>query len=316
MHKFLKHIAAIVLVLTVFLLFGYSSFAQSSGSRGGVYSAATQSPQENSVALTTEAAQSYIVVEGKSVLSVQPTAIRIVLAITHEAKTSKECKAGVEGKIAELRPLWIQAGLKDENIVEDFISILPQYNFEAKQLGDQRVAMEKRVGFLMQTNIHLAVKDDAEANKVLDLAFENGITDIIGFDYWSEQLDVKKQEVRAKALQVAKEKSKVMLDGLFEKTPRVINVQENTIVVNPTEMYESFANTSSANYQTNYWSRKSIPLVRLARPKNTYYRGNLPNADTQAAKLPMRAELSVVSTVKIYYESPAAEGYNAARAKK
>ena len=158
----------------------------------------------------------------------------------------------------------------------------------------------------------MVVKDDAEASKVLDVAFENGITDIIGFDYWSEQLDQKKQDVRVKALQVAKEKSKVMLDGLFKKTPRVINVQENTIVVNPAQMYQSFTNTSSANYQTNYWSRKNMPLVQLARPKNTYYRGNLPNADIQAAKLPMRSELSVVSTVKIYYESPAAEGYNAA----
>ena len=95
----------------------------------------------------------------------------------------------------------------------------------------------------------------------------------------------------------------------------MINVQENTIVVNPAQMYESFANTSSASYQTNYWSRKNMPLVQLARPKNTYYRDNLPNADTQAAKLPMRSELSVVSIVKIYCESPAAEGYNAARGK-
>ena len=316
MHKFFKHMTTITLVLTATLLVAPSGLAQMCGSRGGVYSPSTQTSQENFAELTTEAAQSYIVVEGKSVLSVQPTAIRIVLAVTHEAKTSKECKTAIEGKIAELRPLWIQAGVKDENIVEDFISILPQYEFEAKELGNQQVAMEKRVGFLMQTNIHLAVKDDVEASKVLDVAFENGITDIIGFDYWSEQLDQKKQEVRAKALQVAKEKSKMLLDGLFKETPRVINVQENTIVVNPTDMYESFTNTSSANYQTNYWSRKNMPLVQLARPKNTYYRGNLPNADTQAAKLPMRSELSVVSTVKIYYESPAAEGYNAARAKK
>jgi len=282
---------------------------------GGVYSPSTQTSQENFAELTTEAAQSYIVVEGKSVLSVQPTAIRIVLAVTHEAKTSKECKTAIEGKIAELRPLWIQAGIKDENIVEDFISILPRYEFEAKELGGQQVAMEKKVGFLMQTNIHLAVKDDVEASKVLDVAFENGITDVIGFDYWSEQLDLKKQEVRAKALKVAKDKSKILLDGLFGKTPRVINVQENTIVVSPAQMYESFTNASSASYQTNYWSRKNMPLVQLARPKNTYYRGNLPNADTQATKLPMRPELSVVSTVKIYYESPAAEGFNAARAK-
>ena len=315
MHKFFKHMTATTLVLTVILLVAPSGLAQMSGSRGGVYSTTTQTPQENFAELTTEAAQSYIVVEGKSVLSVQPTAIRIVLAVTHEAKTSKECKTAIEGKIAELRPLWIQAGIKDENIVEDFISILPRYEFEAKELGGQQVAMEKKVGFLMQTNIYLAVKDDAEASKVLDVAFENGITDVIGFDYWSEQLDLKKQEVRAKALKVAKDKSKILLDGLFEKTPRVINVQENTIVVSPAQMYESFTNASSTSYQTNYWSRKNMPLVQLARPKNTYYRGNLPNADTQATKLPMRPELSVVSTVKIYYESPAAEGFNAARAK-
>ena len=292
-----------------------SGDAQMSGTRGGVYSPLAQPDPAKFVELSADVAQSYIVVEGKSVLSVQPTAVRIVLAVTHEAKTSKECKTGIKTKIEELRPLWVQAGVKDENIVEDFISILPQYDFEAQQLGDQQVAMEKKVGFLMQTNIHLAVKDDAEANRVLDMAIDNGITDIIGFDYWSEQLDEKKQEVRAKAMQVAKEKSKALLDRLFEKKPRVINVQENTIVVNPTQMYESYTNTSSANYQMNYWSRKNMPLVQLARPKNTYYRGNLPNADTQAAKLPMRAELSVVSTVKIYYESPAAEAFNAARAK-
>ena len=192
MHKFLKHMSAITLMLTAILLVVTSGLAQMSGSRGGVYSTTPQSPQAKFVDLTPEAAQSFIVVEGKSVLSVQPTAIRIVLAVTHEAKTSKECKTGIEGKIAELRPLWIQAGVEDGNIVEDFISILPQYDFEAKQLGGQQVAMEKRVGFLMQTNIHLA------------------------------------------------------------------------------------------------------------------------NADIQAVKLPMRSELSVVSTVKIYYESPAAEGYNAA----
>ena len=314
MHLNFKHMVAITLA-AAFLLYESSGFAQMSGSRGGVHSPLNQPSTPTFVDLTPQTAQSYIVVEGKSVLSVPPTAIRIVLAVTHEAKTSKECKTGIERKIAELRPLWIKTGIKDENIVEDFISILPQYDFEAQQLGDQQVAMEKKVGFLMQTNIHLAVKNDAEAMKALDVAFENGITDIIGFDYWSEELDRKKEEVRAKALQVAKEKSKLLLEGLFVETPRAINIKEETIVVNPAEMYQSFTNDSSTSYQTNYWSRKSIPMVKLARPKNTYYRGNMPNADTQAKKLPMRSELSVVSTVKIYYASPAAAAFNAARPK-
>ena len=314
MRTSFRQMVAVTLLLVAWVLVP-NGIAQLSGSRGGSYAANQQQSQVQFSTLTPETAQSFIVVEGKSVLSAQPTAVRIVLAITHEAETSKECKAGIESKIAELRPLWNKAGVDNEKIVEDFISILPRYEFEAKKLGSQEVAMEKKVGYSMQTNVHLAVKDDAEAMKVLDVAFTNGITDIIGFDYWSEELDRKKEEVRAKALQVAKRKSKMLFDGLFEKTPRVINVQENTVVVNPASMYESFTNTSTGDYQTNYWSRKNMPLVKLARPKNTYYRGNLPNADTQAEKLPMRAELSVVSTVRIYYESPAAEGFNAARAK-
>ena len=204
--------------------------------------------------------------------------------------------------------------LADDKIVEDFISILPRYEIEVKTLGGKEVAMEKKSGYVMQTNIHLAVKDDAEAMKVLNVAFANGVTDIIGFDYWSDELDKQKKEVRAKAIQAAKEKAEVLL-GLFDKTPPVINVQENTIVVYPESMYESFQNSSSNEYQTNYNNRRNLPLIRLPRPKNTYYRGNLPNADTQVDELPMRAELSVVSTVRIYYQSPAAEKFNAGREK-
>ena len=170
--------------------------------------------------------------------------------------------------------------------------------------------MEKKSGYVMQTNIHLAVKNDAEAMKVLEVAFANGITDIIGFDYWSSELDQKKKEVRAKAIQAAKEKAEVLL-SLFVKVPPVINVQEDTNVVHPDAMYESFSNASSNEYQSGYNTRRNLPFIKLARPKNTYYRGNLPNTDTQAGELPMRAKLSVVSTVRIYYQSPVAEKYNA-----
>ena len=303
----------LALVLIVFLSLAQGGFAQLSGSRGGVYGSNPHAKQ-GLEKLSTDMAQSVVMVEGKSVVSIKPTAIRIVLATTFEGVSSQECKAGIEQKITQLRPLWNQAGIANDKIVEDFISILPRYEIEVKKLEGKEVAMEKKSGYVIQTNIHLAVKDDAQAMKVLDVAFENGITDIIGFDYWSEELDQKKQEVRAKAIQAAKAKADVML-GLFAERPPVINVQENTEVVYPESMYESFQNTSSNEYQTNYSNRRNLPLIRLPRPKNTYYRGNLTNADTQAGELPMRAELSLVSTVRIYYASPAAEKFNAGQKK-
>ena len=305
--------ATFAAVLIVFLSWAQIGFAQMSGSRGGIYGSNSQT-DEAFEKLDAVSAQSVIMVEGKTVASFESSEIRIVLALTFEGLTAGECKTGIEQKIAQLRPLWNEAGIVDEKIVEDFISVLPRYEIEAKALGGKEVAMEKKSGYIMQTNIHLAVKDDAEAMKVLDVAFANGITDIIGFDYWSDELDQKKQEVRAQAIQAAKEKAEVML-GLFEKTPPVINVQEHTVVVYPESMYESFQNSSSSEYQASFINRRNLPLVRLPRPKNTYYRGNLPNADVQAGELPMRAELSVVSTVRIYYQSPAAESFNAAQKK-
>lgn len=303
----------VALVLVVFVPFGVvqNCCAQLGGSR------ASNDPQSREATLDTlspDKAQSFITVEGKSVLSVKPTAIRIVLALTSEAESSADCKSGIDKQITTLRPLWRQVGIGDDKIVEDFISILPRYEYDLKKIDEKSmVAVEKEAGYLMQVNLHLEVKNDAEATKAIDIAISNGVTDIIGFDYWCKDLDIKKQEARAEAIEIAKEKAKVLIEGVFEKTLPVINVQEKTIVRYPASMYRSFTNSSSTDYQSNYYSRRNVPLMKLARPKNTYYEGNLPNADKQADTLPMRAELSVVSSVRIYYESPAAKTFNASR---
>lgn len=44
------------------------------------------------------------------------------------------------------------------------------------------------------------------------------------------------------------------------------------------------------------------------RPKNTYYRGFHSNGDIQPRDLPMKPGISVVSTVRLYFESSAAAG--------
>ncbi len=292
------------------LLIGVPVIAQMSGSRGGVGSQASQGPALATLGpLSAEVAQSVVTIDGKVELRVEPTEIRIVLALTSEAETSSACKQLITQQIAKLKPGWIGMGIPEENIVEDFISVLPCYEYEIKSLQGQEVAAEKKVGYLLQNNIHLAVKNDAEAMRALDVAFEHGVTDIIGFDYWSKDLDQKKNEARLQAIKIAKEKSQVMLDGLFDKRPPIINIQERTDVYYPESMYVSFDNTASAEYRTNYYSRRNLPEIRLYRPKNTYYRGLDPKTDVQSNVLPMKPEISVVANVRLYFESPTAKAY-------
>jgi len=260
-------------------------------------------------ALTPQTAQSYITVDGSAVIRVKPTQARIVIAVTTEATTASQCKIRMSEKMDQLRQAWGNSGLAKENIVEDFISVLPRYEFEVKPVEGKSVAMEKKAGYLMQTNVHLAVDvDDTMMKKVLDTAFENEVTDIIGFDLWSKELDQKKKDARALAIKAAKEKSDSVLNAIFEKRPPVINVQEKTTAHFPTSLYASFENSSSAQYTPS----RNIPRILLARPKNTYYRGHISNTDLAPKDLQMRSEISVESHVRIYFESPAAKSFNTA----
>jgi uncharacterized protein YggE len=301
------------LLLSVMLLPLTNATAQLSGSRGGVaHGVNPTSPSQGLPALDPEVAQGYIMIDGRAELRIKPTEIRVVLAVTAEGESPAQCRRLVSETIKKLTTAWQQAGMNQQDIVEDFISVLPRYEFEIEKIRNQEVAVEKKVGYLMQTNVHLAVKDDAGAMRAINLAFEHGVSDIIAFDYWSKELDQLKIKARAEAVTAARQKSDALLGTLFENKPPIINLQESTKVYYPESLYESFTNSSAAEYQTSY-SRRDLPQIRMFRPRNTYYRGLYLDGDVQAKELPMRSEISVVSTVRLYFQSPVAKEYLSAK---
>ena len=302
-----------------FLLLGIAPFlvttatAQLSGSRGGVTNGVAPGHAAQGLpTLSPDVAQAYITIEGQAELRVAPSEIRIVLAVTAEGNTPAECKRLVSDRIDRLTAAWTVMGIAQKDIVEDFIAVLPRYEFEIEKIRDREVAMERKAGYLMQSNLHVAVQDDAQAMSTINIAFEHEVSDIIAFDYWSKELDQLKVRARAEAVKAAREKSDVLFAVLFEKRPPAINLQESTRVYYPESLYVSFTNSSDAEYQTSY-SRRDIAQIRTFRPKNTYYRGLYLDGDVQSKELPMRSEISVVSTVRLYFESPVAKEYRAAK---
>ncbi len=294
----------VALALCVCLVPFSVATAQLSGLRGGV----TQTSSDESMSygdppLSPETAQGYITIAGQAEIRVKPSEIRVVLAITAEGTTPAQCKQQVGSTLQSLNEAWKAIGIPQEKIVEDFIAVLPRYEFEIETVAGREIAMEKKSGYLMQSNVHLAVPDDAQAMQAINIAFENDVADIIAFDYWSKDLDELKLKARAAALKAARDKSDVLMGSLFSQRPPVINLQESTRVIYPQSMYESFTNSSAAEYQATY-SRRDIPQIRLFRPKNTYYRGLNLDADITPQALPMQSEISVVSTVRLYYRSP------------
>ena len=299
------HLLPVSCVLTSLLTFLLPSpaLAQFSGSRGGVEDQTLRGGQ-SFAPLTREVAESFIAIDGKAEVRVKPTELRIVMAVTAEGETALECQKTVDATLARLKTAWTRLKIPPEAIVVDFIAVLPSYEWTSEKRGEENVGVEKRSGYRMQTNVHLAVAGDREALPALAAAFELGVTDIIAFDYWSKELDAIKEQAREKALAAARGKSDLMLKVLFTDKPSVINVQEQTTVHYPDSLYHSFTNTVDEEAIPAHW--RSQTLIRAQRPKNTYYRGFYSDGDIQPRDLPMRPEISVVSTVRLYFESPAA----------
>lgn len=295
----LARVAGVAIVMAVSW---QSAYGQMAASRLGIedYSAEVGALP----VLTREVAESFITLDGRAEVRVPPTQIRIVLAITSEGESAQICQQAIQGSVAGLKERWQKRKITTDNVVEDFIAILPVHEWSIEKRGEAEVGVERRSGFRMQTNIHVSLPNDDTATTALTAAFEQGITDIIAVDYWSPELDAAKSRARDLALKAAREKADSLLKTLFTTPPVVINVQEQTAVRYPESLYDHFENSYAEEVTPAF--KSEMPFIRAYRPRNTYYRGLQSDGDVSPGGLPMRPEISVVSTVRLYYQSPAA----------
>jgi uncharacterized protein YggE len=274
------------------------ALAQFGGSRAGLEGGGMSSPLP---LLEPEVARGYITVDGVAEIRVEPTELRVVLAVTGEGDA-------VDTTIARVRDAWTKRNIAAGQVHEDFIAVLPRYEWVIEKRGDVEVGLETLVGYRMQSNLHLVVPTEAVARRALDDAFAAGVTDVIAFDYGSREIDAARTRARSAAVRAAREKADLLL-AVFEDRPPVVNVQERTEVHEPASLYHSFEIAHDEQVTPPY--RRDIPFVRAAHPRNTYYRGLTTNADVAPRELPMRPQISVVSRVRLYYSSPGATAVDA-----
>ena len=270
--------------------------AQFAGSRGGVLT--TPTTQVNDFRpLELEVANSYITVEGRSEVRINPTQIRIVLAVISDDESSLGCGEKIRATIDTVTKSWQELGVVEDDINEDFIAVLPIY--EWKIAGN--VAKETKTGYRMQTNLHIKVPDEDQAMKVLEAGFSAGITDIIAFDYWSEEIEKAKATALKNAISAAKSKAEIML-AVFDEKPPVINIHEKTETIFPSNLYKSFNNVyENTAHRPN---RRDVTFLTAHRPKNTYYEGLRADIDSGNSELAMKRQISILSHVRVYYRSP------------
>ena len=291
---------AILSGLVLVLLFDIGLFAQGGGLRAGTKG------DRDAFGLRQARYDDLIEVEGRVERRVVPDAVRLVLAITTQAETPAACQQASAKRQKAFREALRRIGVPADKVTFDFIALVPVYGWAIEKQSEREVAVEKPKSGILHVNAHIEVPDDSRAMQVIEEAFKLNISDIIAFDYWSNDLDKHKDEARREAVQTAKKKADQLFGVLFEKKPRPVNVIEQTHVIYPKSLYREAEKVYRQEFKSGRYLviKKEIPRIEAIRPKNTYYEGFSMDTDRQNGRLAMRPEISVVSRVVFYYRPP------------
>lgn len=173
-----------------------------------------------------------ISVTGSAEIQITPDIIYLNISL-QEYQKDKNNKVDISTLEDQLTKAVQKAGIPAENLTIANIS------------GDQWWKKKKKdANFYASKEFRLKVSNLSKVNSILDEVDETAITNVNISEVTSSKMDEYRQEVKIKALQAAKNKANVMLDGIGEKIGGVQSVNENEVRYDLFPSNFAYANTS------------------------------------------------------------------------
>lgn len=293
----------------MFLVFFFSCFATSGSSVCFGQAAGLRSESQPAIQpklnLNQNEIYGHVRVTASSQTLVKPDRIRLVWAVIAESENADQGMKEIKKRFEKARDLWMKIGIPASDVVEDFISVKPKYNWKTSQENGLKVLREETSGFQTQFNLHVSVKDEKDANECIQGALSAGIQDLIAVDYCADLSKVR-SENRRKAITATKAKASDLFEMVFERKLTPINVTCNTLVHYPESLYKKIYSPVD---RTVFDYRQKTARIYKPKPEYVYYRGLGRDAEVKKDVLPMNPMIIVESTATIYYRHPEKEPF-------
>lgn len=184
-----------------------------------------------------------ISVGGTAEMEITPDIIYLNITI-QEYQKDKNNKVDISTLEDQLTRAVQKAGIPAENLTIASVS------------GDQWWRKKKKdADFYASKEFRLKLNNLVKLNTLLDGVEDAGITNVYISEVTSSKMDEYRQQVRIKALQAAKAKANIMLEGIGEKMGGVMQVYENEVnIIHPlfaNAMIREFKSEDNAVADTN-----------------------------------------------------------------
>jgi uncharacterized protein YggE len=152
-------------------------------------------------------------VSGSAEVKVAPDEIRLSVGVETRDQNLDVARQQNDERIAHALAFLKGAGVKDKDVQTDFISVVPDYDYNSSHV--------KPVAYIVRKSIEIRVIAITNFEGIVTGLLTNGVNYVQGIDFRTAQLRKYRGQAREMAIKAAKEKADAMASALGVKRGKV-----------------------------------------------------------------------------------------------
>jgi uncharacterized protein len=158
-------------------------------------------------------------VSGSAEVKVAPDEIRLSVGVETRDQNLDVARQQNDERIAHALAFLKDAGVKDKDVQTDFISVVPDY--------DYNISHVKPMAYIVRKSIEIRVIAITNFEGIVTGLLTNGVNYVQGIDFRTAQLRKYRDQAREMAVKAAREKADAMASALGVKRGKVYNINVN-----------------------------------------------------------------------------------------
>jgi uncharacterized protein YggE len=189
----------------------------------------------------------YQYIEARLLTSISTTTYIALFGLNQEAEKLEEANRRLQDQVSRFRQGLATLGVRPEDVYLDFITQTRTYDYKIKD----NVARENMAGFQIKENLAVRYQDRALLDRIVPLAAQNGIYDLIKVEYQTDDLASVRARMLEEAQKVIKRKADVYAGLGIQLTPVSVSA-DNFDAFQPSDAYSSYRAFETGNVDDNY----------------------------------------------------------------
>ena len=227
-------------------------------------------------------------------INLLPDAYIAVFAVQQEGLTVAECNNSMNIRIEAFKKGVFATGIKEDDFFVDMVAQARIYDY--KIVG--KTATEMGKGYELKKNMIIKFTDHSLLEKLLLLAAEQEIYDLVKVDYILTDPQKTQKQLQDAVYEIIEGKKK----HLFEKSSLFLSDKglvmfENYNTVYPSEAYKSYVAAESSSVQPSYYNHDM--WVKEQRKSRTFYFDKLNSAQFDKVINPAMVKIPVQMTIEV-----------------